>query len=117
MTEKKHFREQIASHDYRRSRSASEAPASGRRRVVTVPDAEPQMAWNDYAERRNRLYAERSRSQGNTYTKLTSRTFAQTGVRASSGQMRTIKRLPQYQGPAVPVRSGQRNGQNGQRTV
>jgi cell division septal protein FtsQ len=83
--------------------------------VVTVPDAMPQTAWNEYAERRNRLNAERSRSQGNTYTNMTPRTYAQTGVRAPSGQMRAIKRMPPYQSPAVPVRSGQHNGHNGQR--
>ena len=111
MTEKRHIREQIAAHDYKRSRQAPEAQADGHRRVVTVPDAMPQVAWNEYAERRNRLYAERSRSQANTYTKMTPRTFAQTGVRAPSGPVRTIKRLPQYQSAAVPVRSGRPNGQ------
>lgn len=133
MTEKKRFREQIATHDYKRSRPTSEARAvsrrrtavenehgavsaagrGGLRRVVSVPDAKPQMAWNEYVERRNRLYAERSRSQANTYTNMTPRTFAQTGVRAPSGQMRAIKRLPQYQSPAVPVRSGRRNTRRG----
>ncbi|MHB8598138.1 MAG: cell division protein FtsQ/DivIB [Ktedonobacteraceae bacterium] len=135
MTEKKRFREQIATHDYKRSRPTAEAHSvsrrhtaienerriagtagsGGTRRVVTVPDAMPQVAWNEYAERRNRLYAERSRSQANTYTNMTPRTFAQTGVRAPSGQMRAIKRLPHYQSPAVPVRSGQRNGQRNPR--
>ena len=118
MTEKRQFREQIAAHDYKRSRQAQAAHAKGHRRVVSVPDAMPQVAWNEYAERRNRLYAERSRSQANTYTKMTPRTFAQTGVRAASGPMRTIKRLPQYQSVVVPVRSGRRNGQrNGQRST
>ncbi|HLJ32359.1 MAG TPA: FtsQ-type POTRA domain-containing protein [Ktedonobacteraceae bacterium] len=133
MTEKRRFREQIAIHDYKRSRPTAEVhPGSRRRtaienerriaatagsgstrRVVTVPDAMPQVAWNEYAERRNRLYAERSRSQANTYTKMTPRTFAQTGVRAPGGQMRAIKRLPQYQSAAVPARSGQRNTRRG----
>ncbi len=81
--------------------------------MVSVPDAMPQVAWNEYAERRNRLYAERSRSHANTYTNMTPRTFAQTGVRAPSGQMRAIKRLPHYQSAVVPSRSGQRNGHNG----
>ncbi len=133
MTEKRRYREQIATHDYKHSRPAPGTHASGRRhmmaennhgavsaaerggtrRVVTVPDAVPQVAWNEYAERRNRLHAERSRSSGNTYTKMTPRTFAQTGVRASGSQMRTIKRLPQYQGAAVPARSSRRNGRRG----
>ncbi|MEO8973763.1 MAG: FtsQ-type POTRA domain-containing protein [Ktedonobacteraceae bacterium] len=133
MTEQRHFREQIATHDYKRSRPTAGAHSAGRRRtsvenehgtvsaagrgstrrVVTVPDAMPQVAWNEYAERRNRLYAERSHTQANMYTKMTPRTFAKTGVRASSGQVRTIKRLPQYQSVAVPVRSGQRNARRG----
>ena len=126
MTEKRRFREQIATHDYKRSRPAVGAHSGSRqrpvvenedrtaaavgsgstRRVVSVPDAVPQVAWNEYAERRNRLYAERSRSHANTYTNMTPRTFAQTGVRAPSGQMRAIKRLPHYQSAVVPPRSG-----------
>ena len=133
MTEKKQYREQIATHDYKHSRPApgthsggrrhmmaennhgavSAAGRGGTRRVVTVPDAGPQVAWNEYAERRNRLHAERERSAGNIYTKMTPRTFAQTGVHAPSGQMRAIKRLPQYQGAAVPARSGRRKARRG----
>jgi len=42
---------------------------------------------------------------------MTPRTLAQTGVQASSGQMRALKRLPQYHASPVPVRSG-RHGKN-----
>ncbi len=126
MTEKRRLREQIATHDYKRSMSTSAAGnassavssrASTKRRVVRMPDAVPQVAWNEYVERRNRLYAERSRTpQAGTYTKMTPRTFAQTGTQAPAGQMRTIKRLPRYHGTQstpVPVRSGRRNGHSG----
>jgi cell division septal protein FtsQ len=114
MTEKRRIREQIAFRDYKRSMSTSAVGnVNTQRRVVTVPDAVPQVAWNEYVERRNRLYAERSRTpHARTYTKMTSRTLAQTGTVAPSGQVRAIKRLPQYQTP-VPVRSGRRNGHNG----
>src|ERR1700687_6028975 len=117
MTEKRPIREQIATHDYKRSMSTSAAGSvPTRRRVVTIADAGPRAAWNEYVERRNRLYAERSRMpQAQTQTKMTPRTFAQTGTQAPGGQLRTIKRLPRYQstqntqGPPVPVRSGRRN--------
>lgn len=114
MTEKRRIREQIAFHDYKRSMSTSAAGnVITQRRVVTVPDAVPQVAWNEYVERRNRLYAERLRSpKARTYTKMTSRTLAQTGTQAPGGQVRAIKRLPQYQTP-VPVRSGRRNTRRG----
>src|ERR1700693_1765022 len=104
MTEEKRIREQIAFRDYKRSMSTSAVGnVNTQRRVVTVPDAGPQVAWNEDVERRNRLYAEPSRTpHTRAYTKMTSRTLAQTGTVAPSGQVRAIKRLPQYQTP-IPV--------------
>jgi cell division septal protein FtsQ len=80
--------------------------ASKRQRVVTTPDEVPPMAGDRYVQRRNQLYSARARRQ--TYTHLTPRTLAQTGVPASSGQMRAVKRLPRYHPSPIPVRSGRR---------
>jgi hypothetical protein len=52
------------------------------------------------------MYSARARKQ--TYTHLTPRTLAQTGVAASSGQRRALNRLPQHHSSPIPVRSGRR---------
>ncbi|MFL5626731.1 MAG: cell division protein FtsQ/DivIB [Ktedonobacteraceae bacterium] len=125
--EKRQPQEQIATHVYRRPvvssaphlgagrhRAPAETPVaaenvSSRQRVVTTLDTVQPSAGERYVHRRNQLYSARARRQ--TYTHMTPRTLAQTGVRASSGQMRAIKRLPQYHASPVPVRSG-RHGKN-----
>ena len=134
MTEKKPLREQIASHNYKRPVSspaaqppdrrrssvaheggaASAARNAGTQRVVRMPEAEPQTAWNDYAERRNRRYAARTQSRSATH--MVPRTFAQTGEHPTSGRMRAIKRLPQQGHSPIPARSsgsGQRKARRG----
>lgn len=80
------------------------------RRVVTVPEADPASAWNTFAQRQERLRRERERVQPRprTYVRMASRTFAQTGVRATSGRMRAVRRLPQTHNSPVPTRSGRR---------
>ncbi|MFL5705527.1 MAG: hypothetical protein ACJ8AG_22235, partial [Ktedonobacteraceae bacterium] len=104
--EKRQPQEQIATHIYRRP-VASSAPnpmgsryrvpvetpveaedVSVRRRVVTKPDAIQPSAGERYVNRRNQMYSARARKQ--TYTHLTPRTLAQTGVAASSGQRRAL---------------------------
>ncbi len=120
--EKRQPREQIATHVYRRPGSSAAPQAVRRRtpgeramqadkayshpRLVTTPDAVLPMAGDRYVHRRNQLYSARGRQQ--THTHLTPRTLAQTGVPASSGQIRAIKRLPQYHSSPIPVRSGRR---------
>ena len=126
--EKRQLQEQIATHIYKRPVSSTPHPAGERRipgatgmremhsgvrprqRVVTRPDVVQPAAGERYVERRNRLYSARAREQA--YPNVMPRTLTQTGVRASSGQMRAIKRsLPQYHPSPVPVRSGRRHGQ------
>jgi hypothetical protein len=70
-------------------------------------------AGEEFVHRRNQLYSARASSP--TYnTHVKPRTLAQTGVPASSGQMRAIhparKALPQQRNPVVPVRSGRTQG-------
>lgn len=126
MTEKKQLPEQMASHTYRRQEPArtTPRPASRRessressrverreatytlRRVVTIPEADPSKAWNTFAQRQKQMRRARSRPQ--RYVEST-RTFAQTGMRASSGRMKAVRRsLPQYHSSPVPARSGRR---------
>lgn len=125
--EKRQLKEQVATHSYKRPVSSTPHPAGERRipggtgmremhsgvhtrqRVVTRPDAVQPAAGERYVERRNRMYSARARTQA--YPNVMPRALAQTGVRASSGQMRASKRsLPQYHPSPVPVRSGRRHG-------
>ncbi|GAC1377894.1 MAG: hypothetical protein NVS4B7_02460 [Ktedonobacteraceae bacterium] len=84
-----------------------------RRRVVTKPTVIQPDAGDRFVARRNQMYSTRAKAP--TYTNMVPRTLAQTGVRAASGQMRVIKRLPQYHAfPAspIPIRSGRRSAQH-----
>ncbi len=74
----------------------------GGQRVVTVPDADPTAAWNTFAQRQQQLRNGRTRPQ--KYV-MVARTFAQTGVRATSGRMKAVRKLPQSQSMPVPARS------------
>lgn len=101
MTEQKRMREQVASHGY-----AVEAPRT-LRRVVTVPTADPAVAWNTFSQRQERLRRERQeRARPKTYVNMASRTLAQTGIRATSGRIKAVHRLPQSQSAPIPTRSG-----------
>ena len=128
--EKRQLTEQIATHVYRRpAPSAAPRPASGRRalyeagarevhpagsirtrqRVVTKPDSVQPAAGERYINRRNQIYSARTRTPA--YSRVVPRTLAVTGERASSGQMRAVKRsLPQYHPSPVPRRSGLQHG-------
>lgn len=118
MTEKKQLREQMALHAYKRqepvmarSLNKEEQRESGRtlQRVVTIPQSDPSMAWNTFAQRQ----AERrqARAKPKKYVKLEPRTYAQTGMWASSGRMKAIRRdISYYVSSPIPVRSGGRAG-------
>jgi POTRA domain, FtsQ-type len=84
----------------------TEEQRSTRARVVTTPDEIAPSAGDRYVQRRNRFYSARAKRQNDT--RLTPRTYAQTGVPAASGQARSVKRLPQYHPSPIPVRSGRR---------
>ena len=122
MTENKKIREQMALHTYKQQiavevtkkpRSANargfhDAPTEPTRQepremfhssrtVTTVPEVDPSTAWQTFAQRR------RARSR----TRPVPRVLAQTGMRASSGSIKAVRRpLPPRHSP-VPVRSGQ----------
>lgn len=102
-------------HDYGYQQEPSGISRSSRR-VVTVPEADPAAAWNTFAQRQERIRRDRERMQPRprTYVRMASRTFAQTGMRATSGRMRAVRRLPQSHSSPVPIRSG-RGGQTGRR--
>jgi hypothetical protein len=108
MTGQKRFHEQIAAHSY-----SSEVQRTSRR-VVTNPTADPLLAGYTFTQRQERLRQERmqrERAKLRTYVHMTPRTLAQTGVRATSGRIKAVRRLPQshsVQGAPIPTRSGRR---------
>ncbi|MFL5654737.1 MAG: hypothetical protein ACJ8CB_11245, partial [Ktedonobacteraceae bacterium] len=123
--EKRQLQEQIATHIYRGPVSSTPHPPGEQRlagekgtremhpgvrtrqRVVTKPDSVQPAAGERYVERRNRVYSARAKAQ--TYSNVTPRTLAQTGVPASGRQMGAVKRpLPRYHASPVPIRSGRR---------
>ncbi len=126
MTEKKRLSEQVASHTYRKqaaiempARPASRQPVrrdsyrAERRearhtlqRVVTIPEADPSTAWNTFAQRQEQRRRARARPVYEEAVPMAPRTYAQTGIRASSGRLKAIRRLPAYHPSPVPVRSG-----------
>lgn len=133
--EKKLPKEQIASHIYRRPGASSTPLRRGRRpgevgnsamrkereerysaatnvrsrqRVVTTPRAVLPEAGERFVARRNQISSARTKPQASI--EMVPRTLAQTGVPASSGSIRAIKRLPRYHAAPmaspIPVRSG-----------
>ncbi len=132
MTEKKPLREQRANHSYgsslatkrqhggnARVHKASQEPTlepAKLQRVVTTPEADPSMAWNTFAERQEQLRRSRSLSQKSYVGEIrpvAARTYAQTGVRASSGRMKAIERSQQAELSPIPTRSGRREFRKG----
>src|SRR5947209_19390240 len=129
MTEKKRLPEQMALHSYRHPvpvRALDIRPSASRRevyreehrkeqseashasytsqRVVTVPEADPSTAWNTFSARQKQIRQERLRPQ--TYVKAAPRTFAQTGMWASSGRMGAVRAQSDYISSPVPMRIG-----------
>ncbi len=89
---------------YQALRNGVGSSPSGKR-SVRVPETVHPSAYVRYAQRRNRLYEERTRER--PHTQRAARTLAQTGTQAPPGQVRYARRsLPQHHTP-VPVRSGQ----------
>ncbi len=134
MTEKRQLPEQMASHTYRKqtarggmahpiSRQSLHKEASrGERhevqqrsfqRVVTIPDADPSSAWNMFAQRQEQRRRARDRPVYEEVEPVAMRTYAQTGIRATSGRMKAIRRLPAYSSSPVPTRSGNRQEKRG----
>ncbi len=134
MTEKKPLREQMA-HSYKRQparqpvnkpethgsnarRASRQMPQQATlQRVVTIPKADPSMAWNTFAQRQEQMRRARSRPQ--RYVELVrpvaSRTYAQTGAHASSGRSRAVQRSQFQQATVspVPTRSGRKSTRKG----
>ncbi len=127
MTEKKQLREQMALHAYKRQepvmarslhKEEKPEPARTFQRVVTIPQSDPSMAWNTFAQRQ--AQRRRARAKPKKYVKLASRTYMQTGTWASSGRMKAIRRdASHYVISPIPARSGGRVegriGRSGQR--
>ena len=81
-------------------------------RVVTIPEADPSTAWNTFAQRQEQM--RRARAKPQKYIEMAPRTFAQTGMRASSGRIKAVHRsLPTYHSSPIPTRSGRRAGRRG----
>jgi len=84
-----------------------------RQRQVKQLDQVQPKAGEQFVHRRNQLYSARAVPQ-QPYSRLLPRTLAQSGVPASSGQMRSVRPLPQarsqHRSSPVPVRSGRLQG-------
>ena len=114
MTEKKQLREQMALHTYKRPANMARSLNKGEKheaartlqRVVTVPQSDPSAAWNTFAQRQ--AQRRRTREKPRKYVEMAPRTYAQTGMWASSGRIKAVRRLPQYGSSPIPVRSGHR---------
>lgn len=134
MTEKKPLREQRASYSYgqqerqekreqqqhqqqslmsearvarpgnRHELANNDVVQSRKRNVVITPQADPSAAWNTFAQRQEER--RRARAQPRTYTRLVPRTFAQTGIHASSGRIPAVKRQSHQNNSPIPTRSG-----------
>lgn len=133
MTEKRQLPEQMASHTYRKQSAASAVAHPIRKqslqkevnrgereevqrsfqRVVTIPDADPSTAWNAFAQRQEQRRRARERPVYEELVPVAMRTYAQTGMRASSGRLKAIRRLPTYASSPVPTRSGHRQSKRG----
>jgi hypothetical protein len=120
MTEKRQLPEQMASHTYRKQavsrqplyREMNREERQEVQRVVTIPEADPSAAWNMFAQRQEQRRRANSRPIYEEVPVAT-RTYAQTGTRASSGRLKAIRRLPAYSGSPIPTRSGSRQGKRG----
>ncbi|GHO89568.1 cell division protein FtsQ/DivIB [Dictyobacter formicarum] len=77
------------------------------KRVVTVPNADPSVAWHTFAQRQSQLRHVRSRAR--KPVKLVPRTLVQTGVRATNGRIQAVRRPLPYKS-SIPRRSGRRRG-------
>ncbi|GAC1429830.1 MAG: hypothetical protein PVS3B3_00510 [Ktedonobacteraceae bacterium] len=128
MTEKKPLREQRANHSYvqlpdargQRSEYVRNVQRTLRQepvlehvrlqRVVTIPEEDPSLAWNSFAQRQEQLRRARSRPQRyvSEAQPIAARTYAQTGVRASSGRIRAVQRMQQAEASPIPTRSGRK---------
>lgn len=82
-------------------------------RVVSIPDADPSTAWNTFAQRQEQRRRARDRPVYEEVVPVATRTYAQTGIRATSGRLKAIRRLPAYASSPVPTRSGHRQGKRG----
>ncbi len=132
MTEKKPLREQRANHSYvqlpdarsqygergrNAHRSLRQEPVLEHvrlQRVVTIPEEDPSLAWNSFAQRQEQLRRARSRPQSYvSAAQPIARTYAQTGVRATSGRMRAVQRAQQAEASPIPSRSGRKQMRKG----
>jgi cell division septal protein FtsQ len=137
--EKRQLREQIATHTYRHPTASASHPVPRRRmaddgsqramhtqravapsrleaprqRQVKQLDQVQPKAGEQFVHRRNQLYSARAVPQ-RPNTRLMPRTLAQSGVPASSGQLRSVRPLPQastqHRSSPIPVRSGRLQG-------
>ncbi|HTI14114.1 MAG TPA: FtsQ-type POTRA domain-containing protein [Dictyobacter sp.] len=130
MTEKKKLPEQRVAHHYdvgssvyrpnrnetlKKKERTQKVPVTPNsfQRTVTVPETDLSMAWDTFAQRKKRLQRVRPRPQ--KYVSVP-RTLAQTGVRATSGRMYSVKRPLPYnrrQLSSVPLRRSRRRARRG----
>ena len=80
-------------------------------RAVMVPDEDPSTAWRTFDQRQKQL--RRVRARPKPPEKMVSRTFVQTGVRASSGRIQAARRPLPYKKTSIPERSGRRRLRRG----
>ena len=132
-TEKKPLREQRANNSYvqlpnarsQHGENVRQVPRTPRQepvlehvklqRVVTVPEEDPSLAWNSFAQRQEQMRRARSRPQSyvSEARPIAARTYAQTGLRASSGRIRAVQRAQQAEVSPIPTRSGRKELRKG----
>ena len=87
------------------------------RRVITNPDADPSMAWDTFAQRKQERDRERAKSRKHIpvhdVSPVVPRTLAQTGVPAARGRVRTPKRSLPENNSFIPRRSSQHRRRRG----
>ena len=79
-------------------------------RAVMVPDEDPSTAWQTFDQRQKQLRHVRARPK--SPEKMVSRTFGQTGIRASSGRIAVARRPLPYKS-SIPERSGRKRLRRG----
>ncbi len=122
MTEKRPLREQRANHSYsqnlntqraydnkvqKNARPEPKLESVKLQREVTVPQEDFATAWNSFDQRQKQMRRSRPYSYVEEKHPIAARTYAQTGVRATSGRIRAIRRDEARTKP-VPARSGRR---------
>lgn len=129
MKHRQQLPEQVAAHSYKRALGKRDNKAKSDedprviqsvlrpavlRREVKVPEADPAVAWGTFAKRREHLRRTRSQTPQEQVYQIAPRTFAQTGVWATNGRIKSMPRRSANKTPSeIPSRSGRQKSRKG----